>query len=538
MMTDEIKTEDARSQEGALKETSGAATVGLVAGVLGLTASVFGAVLYALDPETLPLFGGNLIFGLVGIIFYGVTNWRSVVRAAGSRSSALVILEAAMIIGVTAGLGTLNYFVNQEPKEWDLTYDKLFSLQDQSMKVAQGLTEPVTIYAFFRSSENARAVVRESVDLYSLYTDKITLEFINPDAPPPDLIEKYDLTSQSPRIVFTAPNGQFAKIRTPTEESFTNALIKVAQREARKVYFLTGHGEPSIKDVSAEEGFSAAASQLRNEGYQVEELSLVDRENVPKDASCVILGGAKSILFPNEVETLKVWLNRGGRVVVLHEPGLDYGLSPIFRPFGVLLGDDLVMEPNPTGRAKGFGYESPVVQSYEPHAITRKLGNAASLFFRARSVQPKVGLANLHVTTLFQSSPTSWGEISFREGGPPERDEGDVPGPVPLAVAVTKRTATAPSKVADEARMVVFGDMHFINNRFLPMGAHRDLFINSVNWTVGDEDRITIRPKSRAGDRLPITQTQQYGIMFFSVNLLPLLIVGFGFSVWALQRRK
>ncbi len=432
----------------------------------------------------------------------------------------------------------MNYLLAQNPKEWDLTRDKIFSLHEQSVQVAEGLKQGVTVYGFFRSSENARAVLKESVDLYSLHTDKLRLEFVNPDSPPPELIEKYDLNSQSPRIVFAAENGQFAKIRTPTEESFTNALIKVAQKKARKVYFLTGHGEPTITDVVAEEGFSAAASQLRNEGHTVEALSLVDRENVPKDASCVIVAGAKSALFPNEVETLKVWLNKGGRVLVMHEPGLDYGMQAIWRPYGVLLGDDLVLEPNPTGRAKGFGYESPVIQAYEPHAITRKLGNAASLFFRARSVQPKVGLANLEVSTLFQTSPTSWGDVAFREGGPPERNEGDVPGPVPIAVAVTKRTATAPNKINDEARMVVFGDLHFANNRFLPMGAHRDLFVNSVNWTIGDEDRITIRAKSRSGDRLPITETQQYGIMFFSVNLLPLLIVGFGFSVWALRRRK
>lgn len=528
----------ARSQEGALAETSTLATVGLVAGVLGLTASVFGLVLYALDPETLPLFGANLGLGLVGIAFYAATNWKALLRAAGGRSTALVVLEVATIVGAVAAVGTANYFTAQNPKEWDLTRDKLFSLQEQSIQVAESLDQKITIYGFFRTSENAVNVLRESVGLYNLYTDQLELEFVNPDSPPPELVERFDLNSQSPRIVFAAEDGQFAKIRSPTEEAFTNALIKVAQKEARKVYFLSGHGEPTISDVKAEEGFAAAASALRSEGYQVEALSMVDRENVPKDAAAVILAGARSALFPNEVQALKAWLNRGGRVVVLHEPGLDYGMEQIWRPFGVDVGDDLVLEPNPTGRAKGFGYESPVIQAYEPHPITRKLGDAASLFYRVRSIQPKVGLANLEVTTLFQTSPTSWGETDYREGGPPERSEGDVPGPVPLAVAVTKKTATAANKIADEARMVVFGDLHFANNRFLPMGAHRDLFVNAVNWTIGEEDRITIRPRSRSGDRLPITETQQYGIMFFSVNLLPLLIVGFGFSVWAVRRRK
>ena len=70
------------------------------------------------------------------------------------------------------------------------------------------------------------------------------------------------------------------------------------------------------------------------------------------------------------------------------------------------------------------------------------------------------------------------------------------------------------------------------------MTGNRDLFLNAAIWLAGDEDRITIRPRPRYGDRLPLTERQQYGIMFFSVNLLPLLIIGLGFSVWAIRQRQ
>jgi ABC-type uncharacterized transport system involved in gliding motility auxiliary subunit len=87
-------------------------------------------------------------------------------------------------------------------------------------------------------------------------------------------------------------------------------------------------------------------------------------------------------------------------------------------------------------------------------------------------------------------------------------------------------------------RVVAFGDADFASNRMIALGANRDLFVNAVNWLLGEEDRVTIRPNERKGDRLPLTEMQHYGIMFFSVNLLPLLILGFGFSVWALRRRR
>ncbi|MBK6685867.1 MAG: GldG family protein [Deltaproteobacteria bacterium] len=528
----------ARSAEGALKEGSALATVGLVAGVVGLTAVIFGVVLYALDPQMATVALGNIGFGIAGIALYVVTNWKSVTRAAAGRSTTLVILEVVIGVGLLAAMATANYFSVQNPKEWDLTKDGLYSLHEQSVLVAKGLKQKVTVYGFFRSSEPARATLTQAISLYRNHTDQLELVFINPDAPPPELETRFDLKANSPRIVVAAGNGRFAKLKTPTEEAMTNALLKVAERPARTVRALGGHGEPSIADLEAETSFAVAASSLRNEGYQVDPVSLIDQDRVPEGTSLLWVAGPQSPLFANEVAALRNFLERGGRAVILVEPGVDSGLAGLLADYGVTLGDDLVIEPNPAARAQGFGPDVPVVQNFEPHPITNLLRNNAALFFRARSLLPKAGQPNLEVVTLVQTGPTSWAESAYREEGEPARDENDVPGPVPIAVAITQKTSTHPEKLSDEARLVVFGDQHFASARYAPMGVNGDLFLNAVNWAAGEEDRITIRPRSNVGDRLPLTESQQQGIVFFSVNLLPLLITGFGFSVWAVRRKK
>ena len=530
--------EPVRSQEGALAEQSILSTLGLIAGVVGLTALVFSVVLYALDPGVLPLSVANGLLGVAGITAYIITHRAGVSRALGGRSTPLVLLEIASVAGSIGAFAVVNYLVAQEPKEWDLTRDRLYTLQEESVRVATQLKKNVTIYGFYRSSEPTREILRQSIALYRQHSDRIRLKMVNPDAADPQLADRFDMNPRSPRIVVAGEDGRFKKIGLPTEESLTNALAAVSERPARTVYFLTGHGEAPLDSPTVPEGYALAASALRNEGYTIKTTSLLDRENVPADASLTILAGAKMSLFPHEADALKAHLYRGGRVLLLLEPGVPHGLGHTFKSFGVEVGEDIVLEPNPTGRAQGFGLESPLIQSYEPHPITRTLNSAATLFFRARSVQPRVGMAQIKSNTLFSTSPTSWGETQLAGNAKPVRDEGDVPGPVPLAVAVTRKTATAPNRINNEARMVVFGDHHFANNRFLPMGANGDLFRNAANWVIGEEERITLRPKRRSGDHLPLTQVETYGIIFFSVNLLPLLIVGFGFSVWAIRRRK
>ncbi len=528
-----------RSQDSTTGEGSRLETAGLIAGVLGLTALLFAFILYALDPDVLALSLGNAGFGAVALVFYAFTNGRKLTRQLAGRRTMLVLLEGGQALGAISVVVAINVAGEGSTLEWDLTRDGLFSLHSQSIEVLAKLKKPVKLVGFYRPTDKTRAVLQQAKDVYSRYSDKVLVEFINPDSAPPSVISRYQMTAKSPRIVVVGPSGQETKIRNATEEEITNAIIKVASRPPRKIYFLSGHQEPGYEDRSLETGYSVAAGALRDQGFDLSALSLVsDAEPIPEDASVIIMAGAQKPYFPHEAEALKTWLDRGGRVLALIEPIVAHGLDRLFEGYGVVVGDDVVVEPDASARAAGFGPEAPIVQKFEPHAITNPLLNSAALFYLTRSIQPKMGIEHLTVTTLVQTSATSWGETSYRTATEHAREENDVPGPVPIAAAITKNTAMHPTKMADEARMVVFGDHHFPNNRYSGMAGNMDLFLNSINWLAGDEDRITIQLKQRGASRIPLTEAQQYGIMFFSVNFLPLLIVGFGFSVWAIRRRK
>lgn len=537
-MTNPPEETNARSAEGALKQTSTLETIGLIVGVLGATALIFGIVLYILDPKVGPLTMLNVATGIVALGFYGVTNWRSVTRAVGGRSTTFIGLEVVVVVGVLGALIAVNVFAAKSEVEWDFTQDSLYTLQEQSRNVARGLKGPVKIVGFYRSTETARARLSELAELYQRETDQVSLEFQSPDSAPPALVKQYQLNANSPRIVVVGPSGQITKIKTPSEELLTNAIIKVAERPVRKIYFVSGHGGPNIEDEKGEGGYRRAANDLRDEGYEVAELSLIDQETVPKDATVVVVPPVTSALLPNEAAALRSWLSLGGRVLALLEPGRASGLDELFGEYYLEVGDDLVVDPNPASKALGFGPDAPIVQSFEAHPITDKLAGSAALFYSVRSVSPKLGAEKVRVTTLIRTGPQSWGERSYAGQEEAQRDENDIPGPVPIAVAATREAQSAIERTSAEARLVVFGDGNFPDNRFGPISGNGDLFLNAINWLAGDEDKITIRPKTRGSSRLPITESQQYGIMFFSVNLLPLMIIGFGFSVWAVRRRK
>lgn len=529
----------AQSREGKLEQVSLISTIGLVVGILGLSSAVFGVVVYAIIPSAAEMTLINLGFAALAVLFYAATNRSRISRMASGRSTPLIILELVLIVGVMLAVAAINYFAAQSEAEWDLTHDQLYSLQEQSRDVLKALDRDVRVVGIFQANDSRRARLQELVDLYRKHSTRISLEFLNPVSITPAQAKAYSLSTSEHRIVVIGEDGRQAKIKDAREEDLTNALIRIVKRPQRKIYFLFGHREGAFDDEKSKMGFQRASQDLLDEGYVVERVSLANRENVPKDCNVLIIAGPRDRFLPNESQAILAWLKRGGRVFLMLEPGIENGLEEVLRPFGVEVADNLIIDPSPASRALGFSRgDAPIVNRFEQHPITNPIQGRTVLFYWVRSVSPRIGLARIEASTLIQTSETSWGETSYADNNQPELDEADVPGPVPIAVAVTMNTTVHSNKVNDQARFVVIGDSSFASNNFYNEGVNADLFTNTVNWLAGDESRIAIRPRRRGASRIPLTEQQHAGIVFFSVNLLPLLIVGMGLSVWAIRRRK
>jgi ABC-type uncharacterized transport system involved in gliding motility auxiliary subunit len=523
----------ARSEEGAPPRRSGSETAGLVFGVVGMVAVGFGLVLYVLEPRLLPLSVGNAVFGLIGLAIYVLTNRPALGRAVRGRSAPLVALEAVLAAGVAGLVIVANYAAAQSAVEWDLTRDALFTLHRQSREVAEAVDRDVTVYGFHAPSDDTRGRLSELVRLYRKHTDRVTLELVDPDRASPQLLERFELSSKSPRIV-VATEDRDVKIREPSEQALTNALVQLVERPVLSVGFVRGHLERGIESLTVPEGLGSAAQALRDDGFEVGPLEI---GTTALDVDLAVVGGAVRSFLPAELVVLRRYLDQGGRLLVLADPAADTpGLADLLADFDTQLGNDVVVDPDPAAKSIGFEDDAPVIRRYEPHPITDPLKNQVTVFIRAQSVSPTLGATD--VATLIRTSEESWAEADPRAEPPYALDADDAPGPIPIAAAVDRGLSGARDRRLDAARLVVIGDVDFATNEFIGLGANRDLFLNSAAWLLGTSEKITLRPKSRSGDRLPVTEAQLFGIMFFSVNLLPLLIVGFGFSVWAVRRRK
>ena len=82
-----------------------------------------------------------------------------------------------------------------------------------------------------------------------------------------------------------------------------------------------------------------------------------------------------------------------------------------------------------------------------------------------------------------------------------------------------------------DARMVVYGSTEFAENQYAT-SFNPDFFINSADWLTGEENSISIRPRSIRASRFRLT-TAQFSIVFaFAVLFLPEMLLIAGIVVW------
>jgi ABC-type uncharacterized transport system involved in gliding motility auxiliary subunit len=88
-----------------------------------------------------------------------------------------------------------------------------------------------------------------------------------------------------------------------------------------------------------------------------------------------------------------------------------------------------------------------------------------------------------------------------------------------------------------ESRLVVFGDADFASNQLLGYYQNRDLFVNTVNWLLGDVESISVRPNRSRASRFQLTAAQANSIRLFSLFALPEALAAVGVFIWWTRRQ-
>lgn len=451
-----------------------------------------------------------------------------------------------MVMGIVILLG---YLASRHRLRFDATKIKEFSLSPQTRKILQALDREVKITCFFEEGGWEEERVKDLLSQYTYRSPRIKVQFIDPGKRP-GIAREYEIDEYGTVVVEV--NGNRKKIyryhifgweyqgyeRIPQfkgEQQITQAILQLTKKEKKKIYFLTGHGE---KDPS--DGYSRIKERLRGENYEVSTLNLLEKREIPEDASLLIIAGPRRSFSPKEIELIKTYQEKGDPLFLLLDPlrkGLPQLKSFLAEEWGLELHEDLVIDP-----ARNYFFDPlspiPVLSS---HSITESLikENLGIVLPQARSMDKKEILPEgVFFKSLLTTSGDSWGETDLSSPRAKFEKNKDIKGPLTVGSVLTKEKEGKKEEKKEEMKMVILGDSDLANNNYLQIQGNLDLFMNVVAYLMGEEETISIRPKTPEFERIYLSASQTKLIFYLSVFVIPLGLLGTGGFIWLRRRKK
>lgn len=506
-------------------------------GWLGLILASLGALHYAGSAQG-PLWGLLAAgAGLLCLAAAAVLGRRELGRFLTSRSARLGLGAGASLVVALAVALLLGALASRHHLRLDYSKDARHTLAPQTAQVLARLQEPVRAYAFWGEGQAGRQGLHDLLDQYAYHNRLFSYQFVDPDREP-GLAKRFDVRAYGQIVLAQGERVERAKL--PEERELTGALIRLGRQGQKTVYLLAGHGEASPEQAGPQ-GLSQFQKALEQQNHLVKPLLLASAGQVPADASLVVVAGPQKPLLPAEAVALDQYLRRGGGVLLLLEPQQDSGLGGWLQERGVLLDQDLVLDPSSS--LVGASQAWPIVSDFGGHPLTRPLEGLVCYFPLARSLRLARPLPQgLRGVEILPTSDTAWGATDpggLQAGQAGYRPGLDLKGPLSLGAVLELPAPEAPAGRGETptGRLTVIGDVDFLRNQHLNQVAHLDLALNLAGHLGEDQEQVAIRPRPEQGQPLLLDSSRIYVVFGLPVVLLPLFFLILGIAVTRGRRR-
>ena len=437
------------------------------------------------------------------------------------QNGAFVILLLLLVI-------LLGYLAVQTRLQWDVSQNGRNSLSEASVEILQKLQGPVQVTAYATEQHaqlgDIRKIIADFVALYQRVKPDLSLTFIDPVAQP-ILTQEADVQVNGEMVIKF--NQRVEHLTAINEQAFSNALMRLARAEDKLIVALGGHGERRL-DGSANYDLGEFGRHLRTNGFNSQSLNLAIEQDVPVNASMLMIASPQTDLLPGEVDKLLNHIDRGGNLLWLVDQGSLRGLLPLAEKLRLTLTPGVVVDPQAEQLKAPVTFALGAI--YGKHVITDNFDYITVFpFARQITIDESEEWSNVLLVEAAQQGWVETGdlnsEITFDQAD-------DVAGPITIAVTLTRNIQDR------EQRVVVVGSGHFLANTYLGNGSNLDFGINLINWLTGDEELIVIQPRATLDSNLILSESELTLVVIGFLVLLPVLFLVSGTVIWWRRRRK
>jgi hypothetical protein len=526
---------------------------------------------------------------------------------------------AAAAAGLTLGLALayLGLFV-ASARQWgvaaDFAFFKTAKPSSSTLRIAASLKEPLRVVGFFPAVNEVKNEVDHYMREVARTNSKVKFEFVDRVLSPK--IAREMRVAQDGTIVLSRGEvrqmlniGVEMKTARATlrnlDQEFQKSLMKLA-RDARVAYLTTGHHELNDQSPGAdpvgEKGVSGLRKLLEMQNYRLLDLGMPQglASEIPADANLIIVLGPKEPFAPEELATLKRYVDRGGALFLALDPeavpadaATDAAIAPVASAASSSLAAASAAPTKPLSSSShpnrtaaktvasdvGAALAASLAQggpgpnldalanlaglSVDPGILANDRGDSVSFAGnksdRARIVTNRFG-SHASVSTLSRHS--AW-VVLFGTGSLKKLDPNDksidfalrsTPSTFPdrnrnfeadavetrasfdLAAAVTHKQQDKADKTAEQ-RSFVIADADLFSDLVLKnVPTNRYLLLDAVRW-LGGEESLTGEVNSEEDVRIEHTKGKDTVWFYATILGMPMLILGLGLA-WSRRSKN
>ena len=457
-----------------------------------------------------------------------------------SAFAAIIVIVIAVVANLIVG--------NLPPTatQIDLTGDSLYTLSDQTKRIAASLDKDVSLYLLASTGSEDATIVR-FLNNYASLSDHIYVEAVDPSTKP-TFLKSYDLETARlyQNSVLVDCEGRYRLVgydeiyvtdysmdyysysyNTTTtfagENAITNAIHYVSSDNLPKIYMLSGHGESEVSESFGE--------MVKQDNLEYDTLSLLSLDAMPEDAAVLLINAPTSDLGDDETELLISWLHSGGNIVMLTdyiEEGKMTNLLKLTEAMGLTVQSGIIIEGNREMRVSRYPHY--ILPEMASHEITSALieGNYYILTPIAQPIiETEAGTSN--VTWLLTTSDSAYAKQAAMDMKTTEKEEGDTDGPFHVG-AVSE----------DGGKLVWFTSASMLTDYVdrTVAGGNSNLILNAFNWMGGQEESISIRAKSLEEDGLTVPESSSGFWNIVMIGVIPAVLICVGVIIYVRRKRR
>lgn len=445
---------------------------------------------------------------------------------------------------VLAILLIVNICVSSLPSsltKFDISSSQLYSITSNTKVVVNNLDQDVTIYWIvqadkedsiienllgkYESLSDCIEVVKKNPDIYPAFAEQYTTGSVANNSLVVECGDRYRYISYDE--IYVQESDMYSYSYTTSfdgEGAITSAIDYVISDELPQIYVLEGHGESALP--------STFSDQIQKENYEVNTLSLLKVDDIPEDASCVMIYAPQSDISDEEKTMLADYAASGGKLLVMAGPAENDSLTNLYallEDYGVTVSEGIVVEAD----RDHYAFQRPYIllPDMSSSAVTDSLIEENYMPILPITAGLNTDNASDSVTAFLTTSYDSFSKTAGYALNTYEKEDGDIDGPFAVAVSV---------ETSGDGQIIWFASDQFLEDMYnaYSSGANTDLAMNSLSALAGEREAIAIRSKSLNYNYLTISESEGTMLKAVMIVFLPLIYLGIGIYAIAEKRRK